>query len=257
MHGLGNDFVVMDSLRQSLPNKLPVARWADRHTGIGFDQLLLVEPSAVADVSCQIFNADGSKAEQCGNGMRCIARFVHEETLVKKKHITIETEAGIITADIKNYDNICINMGVPQLKKDPINAMMDGSLIAKLTILSLGNPHAIQRVDTVKDIPVTAWGKRIASHAAFTEGGNVGCIEVLSRTAINLRTLERGAGETQACGSNACAAVIAGIANGWLDNKVEVNVAQGKLGVEWLGGDNPVFLTGPAARVYSGVITLS
>jgi diaminopimelate epimerase len=257
MHGLGNDFIIIDGLRSNISKNIPVTALADRQRGVGFDQLLWLKPSRVADVYCQIFNADGSEAEQCGNGMRCVARYVQEEGISSKSVITIETKAGIVEATIKDYQHIRVNMGIPKLNPRKVTAMMDEALIASLTTLSLGNPHAIQRVDSLLEIPVAIWAKRIASHTAFPDGVNIGFIEVVHRKKISLRTHERGVGETPACGSNACAAAIAGIVNDWLDNEVEVEVAGGRLRVEWQGPESPVFMTGPAARVYSGVISLA
>jgi diaminopimelate epimerase len=256
MHGLGNDFIIVDALRQPAAiEKAMIAKMADRNQGIGFDQLLLLLPSHKADLCCQIFNADGTEAEQCGNGMRAVARYVHEQGIYPKKRISIETRAGVIEVDIRDYEQIRANMGVPEIKPEPLLVTLDGSPVA-LTLLSMGNPHAIQRVASCKEAPVAAWGAKIESLPAFPRGVNAGFVEVVDRHAIRLRTYERGVGETLACGSNACASVVAGITQGWLDSPVTVALARGNLQVEWAGENQAVFLTGPATRVFSGEIEL-
>ena len=256
MHGLGNDFVVLDAFRQPLAlEKLKIAKLADRNCGIGFDQLLVIGPSTQADLRCQFFNADGSEAEQCGNGLRCIARFVHEEKIISKASLCIETKAGLIQVEIKDYDKIRANMGFPEIKPEPVMVTLEHAPVA-LTALSMGNPHAIYRVESSSAAPVAVWGAKIEKLAAFPQGVNAGFMEVLGRKEIRLRTYERGVGETLACGSNACAAVVAGITQGWLDSKVEVKVSCGSLEVEWAGKNQPVFLTGPATRVFTGTIEI-
>lgn len=256
MHGLGNDFIVVDALRQPAVLETPlIARLADRNQGIGFDQLLLILASETADLRCRIFNADGSEAEQCGNGLRCVARYVHEEGICKKSKLTIETQAGQIVVDIADYERIRVNMGVPVIQAEPLILSLDDSSF-DLTLLSLGNPHAIQRVQSCQATPVAAWSRKIESLPVFTQGVNLGFMEVLDRRSIRLRTFERGVGETLACGSNACAAVVAGIHRGWLDSKVQVSLSRGHLEVAWEGEQNAVYLTGPAARVFSGEVEL-
>jgi diaminopimelate epimerase len=265
MHGLGNDFVVVDGVSQSIDiKKIPIAQLAHRQLGIGFDQLLLIKPSKKADVACVVFNSDGSEAEQCGNGMRCIARFVHEEKLINKNLISIETKAGIIKAKVHDYAQIEIDMGLPRFEPHeiPFNAdarrklyelpLEDGQPGLILTVLSMGNPHAILQVSSIQQFPVAKIGPLISTHRFFPRGVNVGFMEVLSRQHIRLRTFERGAGETFACGSNACAAVIAGILNNLLDPSVRVELMFGHLQVMWQGEGSPVILTGPATRVFSG-----
>ncbi len=255
MHGLGNDFMLVNALREPFTLKAPqIAKLADRNQGVGFDQLLVLRSSNKADLYCQIFNADGSEAEQCGNGLRCVARFIHEENILAKKALTIETPAGSFQLEIKDYTQIRVGLGPPIMK--PEVTVKLGDLSAALTVLSLGNPHAIYRVRSCQEIPVGTWGAVIEKHPAFPQGVNAGFMEVLDRNAIRLRTYERGAGETLSCGSNACAAVIAGITKGWLDSRVAVTLSHGKLEVEWLGQDHPVFLTGPAERVFTGMIDI-
>lgn len=266
MHGLGNDFVVIHALDHPLNiKKYNIQLLADRHLGIGFDQLLLVERSTEADFSCRIFNADGSEAEQCGNGVRCVARFIHEEKLSPNKTIMLATKAGILKIVIEDYDHIQVTMGLPKFEPSEIPFLIEHSAnmyeIAdaspdQLTVLSMGNPHAILQVPSVDNCPVADIGAKISSHPAFPAGTNTGFVEVINRNTIRLRTFERGSGETFSCGSNACAAVVAGIKNGWLDNKVTVQVTYGSLIVEWQGEQNPVIMTGPAASVFTGKVTL-
>jgi diaminopimelate epimerase len=253
MHGLGNDFVVLDLFEQAFTaNSQRIQAIADRHRGIGCDQVLLVGPSTVADVACQIFNADGSEAEQCGNGLRCVARFVHEKQRIRKSAFTIATKAGLIPVVIHSYDKIQVNMGKPDYSLKPLQVVVD-AIPLTLTTLSLGNPHAILRVEKIKELPVAQMATIISSNSAFSQGINLGFMEVRDRNHIQLRTYERGVGETLACGSNACAAVIAGLLNGWLDSTVAVELPYGNLLVEWPDPQQAVLLTGPATRVFSGV----
>lgn len=255
MHGLGNDFILINGFQhKNILNQSLITALADRHRGIGFDQLLLIETSKQADVDCLIFNADGSEAEQCGNGMRCVARFVHEEKIINQKRLTINTKAGIVSVEINDYDKIRVNMGVPKLSAVPMNIPI-ASIAIELTSISLGNPHAIYQ-GKINTIPVAEWGALLSKNNAFPQGINVGFMEVLNRKHIFLRTYERGVGETLACGSNACAAVAAGIARGYLDDIVTVKLPCGNLQVEWQGQHHPIFLTGPASRVFSGGLAL-
>lgn len=265
MHGLGNDFIVINAIQQTIDIKsIPFSLLSNRHLGIGFDQLLLVTKSSNADFACRIFNSDGSEAEQCGNGMRCIARFVQEEQLTQKKSLVLETVSGLIEVIIHDYDTIQVMMGTPYFEPERIPFIAEKmamhyeisldpttpSLI--FTALSLGNPHAILRVPNIKDAPVTNIGSRIAIHPAFPKGTNVGFMEIVNPRRIRLRTFERGAGETFACGSNACAAVVAGILSHELDHKVVVELTYGNLSIEWAGKSSPVIMSGPATRVFYG-----
>jgi diaminopimelate epimerase len=276
MHGLGNDFVIINAIHLSFDiDTLNIKLLADRHLGIGFDQLLLIEESIRADFACRIFNADGSEAEQCGNGVRCAARFIHEEKLSSHPSITLETKAGIlniIIENIENYDNIQVIMGCPRFEPQDIPFLIEKSADIyetinrssnqlthspnQLTVLSMGNPHAILKVSAVNDFPVHEVGSKITNHPAFPLGTNTGFVEVIDRQHIRLRTFERGSGETFACGSNACAAVVAGIKNGWLDSIVTVKLTYGHLIIEWQGGETPVKMTGPATSVFSGTLTI-
>jgi len=266
MHALGNDFVVMNTMTQAILFEKPlIQHLANRHMGIGCDQLLLIETSRHADFGCRIFNADGSEAEQCGNGIRCVARFVHEEQFIQSKSISFETKAGISHILIKDYDNIQVSMGMPIFEPADIPFLIEKSSNIyeltdvspdQLTVLSMGNPHAIVQVPSLKEYPVAEIGAKMAVHPAFPAGTNSGFIEVINRQHIRLRTFERGSGETFACGSNACAAVVAGIKNGWLDSVVRVELTYGELLIEWQGDQNSVLMTGPATSVFTGIIDI-
>lgn len=270
MHGLGNDFIVVDAIHQNIDlKKIDINLLADRHLGVGFDQLLLITPSDNADFACRIFNADGSEAEQCGNGMRCVARYLHEEQLTPKKSLAIETAAGLIKIKIVSYDNIEVNMGIPcfEPKKIPFTAETlsahyeiapdSTSTSLPFTVLSMGNPHAILTVPFINEAPVASIGRKIATHTLFPNGTNVGFMEIVNPQHIRLRTFERGAGETFSCGTNACAAVVAGILNQKLDHKVNVELTYGNLLIQWASKNSPVILSGSATRVFSGTYFIS
>jgi diaminopimelate epimerase len=269
MHGLGNDFVVIDATTQKVDlSRLPISQLANRHFGIGFDQLLLIEPSTKADFNCRIFNGDNSEAEQCGNGLRCVARFIHEKKLSPKKSFSIETKAGVSEIDIVDYSAIQVSMGVPTFQPEKIPFLTDAiknlyelnikheEENVKLAVLSMGNPHALMQVNSLDNFPVAKLGIQIAAHSSFPQSTNVGFMEVVNRELIRLRTFERGSGETFACGSNACAAVVAGINNNLLDDKVKVELQFGDIWVEWKGEKKPVVMTGSATLVFEGEILL-
>ena len=253
MHGLGNDFIVMHT-DQPFSN-LPVAEWADRHRGIGFDQMLILEPSQRADYFCRIYNADGSEAEQCGNGLRCVARYIHEQRLSRENTLKVETKAGIFSITLHSPKSISINLGIPIIKQKQMEFDVP-ALSEKIaaTIINVGNPHAILRVSRLQPEKIRTVGQSIATHTYFTQGANVGFMQIIDKHHIVLRTYERGAGETLACGSNACAAVVAGISHEWLVSPVTVEVSLGSLTVSWEGNDTPVILSGPAEHVFSGEI---
>jgi diaminopimelate epimerase len=266
MHGLGNDFVVIDTISQALDiGALPIKQLAHRYLGIGFDQLLLIKPSHAADFYCQIYNADGSEAEQCGNGLRCVARYAYDKHLTPEPIFTIETKAGLFPARMLENRFVQITMGIPVFEPENIpfltenlgknyELILESSAEAlSVSVLSMGNPHVVMQVPSVEYVPVVELGTRIAQHAAFPQGTNVGFMEIVDRQHIRLRTLERGAGETFACGSNSCAAVVAGINNGLLDHTVEVELLFGSLWVEWQGENHAVVMTGPAEFVFEGV----
>jgi diaminopimelate epimerase len=251
MHGLGNDFVVLNAMQQAInTHHLPISTLGARHTGIGFDQLLIIEPSTQADFFCRIFNADGSEAEQCGNGLRCVARFIHEEGLCTQAEFNIETLAGVYAVRISDYEHIRIVMGVPHIAE---LGMQLGEVQVD-AVLSVGNPHALIKVPSIEMVEVAKVGLAVSKHAHFPHGANVGFMQVLDKTHVRLRTYERAVGETFACGSNACAAVVAGIARGWLESPVKVAFKQGTLEIEWAGEKEPVVMTGAAARVFEGEI---
>lgn len=254
MHGIGNDFVVIDAMNQATHlSPTAIAALGNRHIGIGFDQLLLIESSNKADVFCRIFNSDGSEAEQCGNGLRCVARFLHENELVKKASFAIETKAGIFPVEINDYDNVRVMMGVPVIAEPLVQIQLNGqSDKADISVLSIGNPHAVLKVTDLHQVNTKSLAPAIASQHYFPHGANVGFMEVVQKDHIRLRTFERGAGETLACGSNACAAAIAGVKNGWLASKVQVEFSNGSLWVEWQGDGKAVYLTGPAEVVFTG-----
>lgn len=270
MQGLGNDFVVLDGVRQRIrltPDH--IRRLGDRHFGIGFDQLLLVEEPALPDTDFRyrIFNNDGSEVEQCGNGARCFARFVFDSGLTDKHAIRVETAKGIITPHLTDDGQVTVDMGRPRFLpvEIPFEAAGD-SIIHDLTlpsgehiaisVVSMGNPHAVQVVAAVDTAPVLAQGTAIEHHPRFPERVNAGFMEVVARDHIRLRVFERGAGETLACGTGACAAVVAGIRRGLLAGCVQVDTRGGSLTIAWAGGDKPVYMTGPAVTVFTGEITL-
>lgn len=258
MHGLGNDVVIINTISQLFkPSSLAITQWADRHMGIGFDQLLILEPANHADFFCRIYNADGGEVEQCGNGLRCVARYLHEEKILEQSNFNLETLAGVFPVTIHDYDHIRIAMGSPQLQQNQIELTAKQSSKTILTsILSLGNPHAIIKVASIDSVMVEQLGAEISTHSHFPEGVNVGFMQIINPSHIRLRTFERGVGETFACGSNACAAACVGIANHWLQTPVHVEFQHGYLSVEWDEHKNNVHMIGPAARVYEGKLKI-
>jgi len=251
MHGAGNDFVVLDCT--SSPFQLSSSQLrhiADRHRGIGCDQILVVEkPSgAGADFRYRIFNADGGEVEQCGNGARCFVRFVHDKGLTGKREIRVETLGGTIVPRLEDDGEVTVDMG-PQAFEG--TETIDG---ARLWILSMGNPHAVQVVDDVDRAPVTTQGPRLEHHARFPKRVNAGYMQILDRRRIRLRVWERGAGETLSCGTGACAAVASGIRASLLDSPVRVETRGGTLTITWAGGDNAVWMKGPAQTVFEGEV---
>ncbi|MDR1662631.1 MAG: diaminopimelate epimerase [Azoarcus sp.] len=273
MQGLGNDFVVIDATRA--PVDLPPERvrlLADRHFGIGCDQLLVVEsPSAEGaakgvDFRYRIFNADGGEVAQCGNGARCFARFVHDKGLTSKREIRVETRAGIITPRLTEGGLVTVDMGAPVFDPAKIPFISDSDAIVQrldadgravaITALSMGNPHAVQIVANVEATPVEEWGDKICSHPRFPEKVNAGFAEALDEHHIRLRVYERGAGETLACGTGACAAAVAIILRGLAVSPVRVDTRGGRLDIAWAGPSAPVLMTGPAATVFEGEVAL-
>jgi len=269
MHGTGNDFVVIDAIHQSIALSSEQIRFlGDRHFGVGCDQILLVEPctTADADFRYRIFNRDGNEVEQCGNGARCFARFVHEKGLTTKSNIRVETLAGIIEIIRDQSGDVTVNMGQPVFAPNALPMLVDhqsdqyhievDNLALEFGAVSMGNPHAVFLVDDVEIAPVQQWGELLQTHALFPQCVNVGFMQVVNKDRVRLRVFERGAGETLACGTGACAAVVVG--NLWkiLNNRVTVELPGGNLLIRWEGKNAPVFLTGPAQTVFEGQITL-
>jgi diaminopimelate epimerase len=253
MQGAGNDFVVLDCTQRKFElSKEQLRRLADRHFGVGCDQILVVEKAgrADADFGYRIFNADGGEVEQCGNGARCFVRFVHGKGLTAKQEIVVDTRGGTIRPRLEPDGEVSVDMGVPSR---PLAEKLNvGGRMLDVMTLSIGNPHAVQFVSDAASAPVTVQGPLIETHPRFPKGVNAGYAQVLDRHGIALRVWERGAGETLACGTGACAAVVAGIARGVLDSPVRVETRGGALTVTWAGGENAVFMKGPAVTVYEG-----
>ena len=277
MQGAGNDFVVIDGVSQRIEITAQLARrLADRHFGVGCDQVLLVEKPqrADADFRYRIWNADGGEVEQCGNGARCFVRFVHDRGLTKKQELRVETLSGVIVPRLETDGRVSVDMGAPvfEPKRVPFDARgleqrRDGRWPLELSgrevvvaVLSMGNPHAVQTVPDVDSAPVTTEGPLIERHPRFPRRANAGYMQVVARTHIRLRVWERGAGETLACGTGACAAVVTGIREGLLDESVEVDARGGRLTIRWAGGENDpnrsVWMTGPAVAVFDGEIEI-
>lgn len=269
MHGLGNDFVVIDAINQQVDLTSEQIRFlADRHFGIGCDQLLLVEKPVKenADFKYRIFNADGGEVAQCGNGARCFARFVSDKKLCTKDEITVDTDAGQLVLCLNRDGLVTVNMGVPKHAPEQIplsmteektlyQAEIDGEFI-DFAAVSMGNPHAVIRVEDVKIAPLNTIGAKLERHQLFPQRVNVGFMQIVDRQRINLRVYERGAAETLACGSGACAAVVAGVEQNLLDNTVNVSLPGGDLRIEWAGRGQPVMMSGPAVSVFEGQIQL-
>ena len=269
MQGLGNDFVVLDGISQRVNlTSDQYQKIADRHFGVGCDQILLVEKATREDVDFRyrIFNADGDEVEQCGNGARCFVRFVLDKGLTHKRELRVETASGIIVPRMEADDTVTVNMGVPRFapgeipfeaKKRALTYMLSlKSRRVEISALSIGNPHAVQVVKNVDTAPVTTQGPLIEKHARFPKKANAGYLQVVNRGRIRLRVYERGAGETLACGSGACAAVVAGIQRGLLDNRVVVETRGGELNVRWDGDEKPVWISGGAVTVFEGTIDI-
>ncbi len=273
MHGLGNDFMVIDGIRQSLPEDgLPLSadairRLGSRHFGVGFDQMLVVQPArdGGADFRYRILNADGSEVSQCGNGARCFARFVRDQGLTDKQDIVVETAAGQMTLSVTADDQVTVDMGaprwapqdIPMLAKAEADSyiLVSGTQAWEVGAVGLGNPHCTLLVENVDTAPVETVGPVLESHEQFPERVNVGFMQVVSRNEIRLRVYERGAGETLACGSGACAAVVIGQRRGLLDERVTVHLPGGSLCIEY-AGTGGIRMTGPASHVYDGTIEI-
>ncbi|MCM2342763.1 diaminopimelate epimerase [Rhodoferax sp.] len=280
MQGAGNDFVVLDETQSRFGLNTAQYRWlADRHFGVGADQILSVRPSPAPGIDFEylIHNADGTEVEQCGNGARCFARFVRDAGLTRKDAIRVQTKGGVIEPVLKPDGRVTVNMGAPVFEAERIPfapgqvpAQPNGSwqqwplvlvtsgqdTVVLVAVLSMGNPHAVQLVDDVGAAPVLQQGPLIEYHPFFPNRVNAGFMQVLNRRQIRLRVFERGAGETLACGSGACAAVVAGIRLGLLDAEVDVQTHGGVLTIAWAGGNEPVMMTGPATTVFHGDIEI-
>jgi diaminopimelate epimerase len=255
MQGAGNDFVVLDFTRDEFGlTGEQLKRIADRHFGVGCDQILVVEPSQDADFRYRIFNADGGEVEQCGNGARCFVKFVHAKGLTGKKEIRVETLGGTILPRLEADGEVSVDMGKPSAPA--LERLNVQGRPVEVMILSIGNPHAVQVVPDVASAPVTTQGPQIEVHPRFPNRVNAGYMQVLDRGSIALRVWERGAGETLACGTGACAAVVAGISRKLVDSPVRVGTRGGTLTVSWAGGDNAVFMKGPAETVFEGTLEL-
>jgi len=267
MHGLGNDFVVLDGLGAPLLLDAGQARWlADRRRGIGCDQVLLVDPAdaAGADFRMRIFNSDGTEVEQCGNGARCVARWLSDAGLASADRLTLETAGGLVRTGLVGGDRVSVDMGEPEFRPEAIPfdapAAAEGYPLAvagehhEIGAVSIGNPHAVLRYPDAEQAPLRRLGPMIEHHGRFPRGANVGFMAIQSRDTIRLRVWERGAGETAACGTAACAAVAVGRRCGLLDARVTVHLDGGELVIDWTGPDNPLWMTGPTALVFHGTL---
>jgi diaminopimelate epimerase len=270
MQGAGNDFIVLDGIRDTLPAlESLAARLCDRHFGIGADQLLVVRPSRSADFRMQIYNADGSQVEMCANGIRCFFQYLREAGHTQAEELRVETLSGVVVPRWAGPGRVTVEMGPPILAPAKIPTRLgdasgpgpvldvplrvDGAEL-RVSSVSMGNPHCVVYVDSVDDAPVETLGPRIETHDAFPNRVNVEFVEVVSRGHVRQRTWERGAGETLACGSGACATVVASILRGVVDARVRVELRGGDLDISWGGGAASVFMTGPAATVFTGTI---
>jgi diaminopimelate epimerase len=268
MHGLGNDFIVIDGINQSPSlGSEQLQLLADRHFGVGCDQILLIETAkGDADFRYRIFNADGGEVEQCGNGARCFVRYVHDRGMTKKNEIRVETLGGLIIPRLEINGEVTVNMGAPKFEPQEIPFVAGKRELAypldidhrqvEISAVSMGNPHAVQLVADVNRAPVLTEGMLIERHPRFPQRVNAGYMQVMDRSHIRLRVYERGAGETLACGTGACAAVAAGINLGLLESTVTVSFRGGDLIVRWEGGTEPIWMTGPAVAVFDGEIDL-
>jgi len=269
MHRLGNDFMVIDMITQrGRLSPEQIRQLGDRYTGIGFDQLLLVETPRTPDVDFRyrIYNADGNEVEHCGNGARCFALFVHNQRLTGKRNIAVETAKGRIVLHMCDNDLVKVDMGEPILApaEIPFTATVQATTYdleqdgQNYTIgaVSMGNPHAVMLVDDVEQAPVNQLGSKLTKHPHFPRQANIGFMQIIDRKTVKLRVFERGVGETRACGTGACAAVVAGIQQGLLDAEVTTHLRGGDLKIEWAGPGQALYMTGPATHVYEGQLRL-
>jgi diaminopimelate epimerase len=267
MHGIGNDYVYIDCFQQTVrePEKLAI-QMSDRHFGVGGDGLILIMPSDQADARMRMFNADGSEAQMCGNGIRCLAKYVYDSGISRKSKLTVETLAGVLQLELLaangTVQKVKVNMGMPRLRRQDIPMLGEGEQVLgetltagdrefTVTCVSMGNPHCVIYVDEVAQFPVTQYGPLLEHHPQFPQRTNVEWIEWLNRKEIRQRTWERGSGETLACGTGACAAAVASVLNRKTDRRVTVHLLGGDLEIEW-ADDNHVYMTGPAVEVFRG-----
>ncbi len=268
MHGAGNDYVYVNAFKEALPEDIPALarKISDRHTGVGGDGLILICPSDKADARMRMYNADGSESEMCGNGVRCVAKFVYDHGIAQKEELKIETGRGVLTLQVFPVDGrvqqVRVNMGHPILEADlipttltgtpPVNVPLEvGGTTLHVTAISMGNPHCVTFVDELNDHLVHGIGPQVEVHPAFPRRVNAEFIKVISRSETQMRVWERGSGETQACGTGACASLVAGVLNGLTDRKVLCHLPGGDLTLEW-AESGEVFMTGPATEVFSG-----
>lgn len=272
MHGIGNDYVYVNCFEESVKNPAEVSKFvSDRHFGIGSDGLILISPSAIADFRMNIYNADGSQAEMCGNGIRCVAKYVYDYGLTDKTEISVETLAGIkyLRLQVENgkVASVEVNMGAPILEPKEIPVAVEESPVVNvpvevkgkiyhMTCVSMGNPHAIIFMNNVKDLDIAAIGPYFENHTVFPKRTNTEFVEVLDRNTVNMRVWERGSDETLACGTGACATTVACILNDKTENEVTVHLLGGDLKIRWDRETNQVYMTGPATVVFDGEITL-
>ena len=272
MHGIGNDYVYVNCFEESVKNPAEVSKFvSDRHFGIGSDGLILISPSAIADFRMNIYNADGSQAEMCGNGIRCVAKYVYDYGLTDKTEISVETLAGIkyLRLQVENgkVASVEVNMGAPILEPKEIPVAVEESPVVNvpvevkgkiyhMTCVSMGNPHAIIFMNNVKDLDIEAIGPYFENHMVFPKRTNTEFVEVLDRNTVNMRVWERGSDETLACGTGACATTVACILNDKTENEVTVHLLGGDLKIRWDREANQVYMTGPATVVFDGEITL-
>ena len=268
MQGLGNDYVYMDAIHQKIENESSLAQFvSNRHFGIGSDGLILICKSDVADFKMRMFNSDGSEAEMCGNGIRCVGKFVYDKGLTDKTTVTVETLAGIKTLELNTkegkVETVKVDMGEPILNPKEIPVISDEEPVKnlmleaegrkfKFTCVSMGNPHAITEVEDTEKFDVEKYGKVLEVDKAFPNKTNVEFIQIVDKNHIKMRVWERGAGETLACGTGACASVVASFLNGYTERNVTVELLGGKLEIEWNKEDNHVYMTGPAETVFEG-----
>lgn len=269
MHGLGNDFVVIDAVTQNVRiTASMVRRLADRKTGIGCDQVLIIEPPSAVDVdfNYRIFNCDGAEVEQCGNGARCLARFVHDRQLTGKKSIKVQTSNRVMTLNLVSKNLVAVDMGIPELdppaipfqasEPAPLYDIEVNGQVQRIAAVSMGNPHAVVTVADVETAPVAELGAALESHERFPNRVNVGFMQIVDRSEIKLRVFERGVGETEACGSGACAAAVAAIQQQLVDSPVTVHLTRGSLKIDWKGSGHPLIMSGPAKTVFHGRIRI-